>query len=76
MTVRTPSYRLYKSSGQLVVTIAGGDYYLGKWNSSEIKTEYDRLIAEWVANGRRRLEADSRPKDLTITEVILAFSVD
>jgi hypothetical protein len=53
MSVRTPSYRLHKPSGQAVVTIAGKDFYLGRFGDPASKAEYDRLIAEWLTNGRR-----------------------
>jgi integrase len=73
MTFRTPSYRLHKPSGQAVVTICGRDYYLGRWNTPQSHAEYDRLIAEWLANGRRLRGQDATPSDITVTEVILAF---
>jgi hypothetical protein len=53
ITSRVPSYRRHKPTGQAVVTINGRDLYLGKWNSAASKDEYDRLIAEFLANGRR-----------------------
>ncbi|MFN6129996.1 MAG: hypothetical protein ACK494_14025, partial [Planctomycetota bacterium] len=66
---RVPSYRRHKPTGQAVVTIHGRDLYLGKWNSAESKDEYDRLIAEFLANGRRlQTEADS-----TVVEVLNAY---
>ena len=52
-TLRVPSYRRHKPTGQAVVTINGTDLYLGKWNTAASKAEYDRLIAEFLANGRR-----------------------
>ena len=52
-SVSTPSYRRHKRSGQAVVTIGGTDHYLGPWKSKASRTEYDRLIGEWLANGRR-----------------------
>jgi hypothetical protein len=51
--VRTPSYRLHKPSGQAVVTLKGRDFYLGRHGSPESRAEYDRLVGEWLANGRR-----------------------
>ena len=68
---RTPKYRLHKPRNRAVVTIDGRDYYLGPYNSLESKAEYDRLIALWLANGRR-MPADD-PDDLTIDQVIAAF---
>lgn len=50
---RVPSYRRHKPTGQAVVTLNGRDLYLGKWNTTASKAEYDRLIAEFLANGRR-----------------------
>jgi integrase len=53
MSFRTPSYRLHKPTNQAVVTIGGRDYYLGTYNSAKSRAEYDRLISEWLANGRQ-----------------------
>lgn len=68
--LRTPSYRLHKPSGQAVVTIEGRDFYLGKFGSPESRSECDRLIAEWLAAGRR-LPAPGA--DLTVNEVMSAY---
>src|SRR5689334_1835211 len=48
-----PTYRRHRASGQAVVTLNGVDRYLGRWNSPESKSEYDRVINEWLALGRR-----------------------
>lgn len=66
---RVPSYRRHKPTGQAVVTINGRDLYLGKWNTAASKAEYDRLIAEYLANGRR-LQSNS---DSTVVEVLNAY---
>ena len=68
-TSRVPSYRRHKSTGQAVVTISGRDIYLGKWDSAASKAEYDRLIAEFLANGRR-LQSNA---DETVVEVLNAY---
>lgn len=66
---RLPSYRLHKPTGQAVVTLNGRDIYLGKWNSAASRSEYDRLIAEFLANGRQlRYEVDT-----TVVEVLNAY---
>jgi hypothetical protein len=50
------------------VTIIGQDLYLGKWNTAASRAEYDRLIAEFLANGRQlRSEIES-----TVVEIINA----
>ena len=57
-TNRPPSYRLHKATGQAVVTIDARDHYLGRYDSAESRAEYDRLIAEWLANGRQLPASD------------------
>ena len=75
MPVRTPSYRLHKSSGQAVVTIHGRDHYLGKHGSPESEQAYRRVVAEWLASGRVGQDARREPGSSgpTVEEVILAF---
>jgi len=48
-----PKYCRHKSSGRAFVRIGGKMYYLGKYDSEASKREYDRIIAEFVANGRQ-----------------------
>ena len=48
-----PSYRLHKQSGQALVTLNGRDVLLGKHDSPDSRQEYNRVIAEWLANGRQ-----------------------
>jgi integrase len=56
------------------VTIGGRDVYLGKHGTPESRAEYDRLIAEWLATGRRPLVARSNSSaDLTINEMLEAY---
>lgn len=66
MSMRTPSYRLHKATGQAVCTLSGKDCYLGKFGSTESKDAYLRLIAEWNLAGRR---LDPR-HDLSVTELV------
>jgi len=73
MSFRASTYRLHKPSGQAVVTIDGRDHYLGRWNTPQSRAEYDRLIAEWLAHGRRLPGTEPGEPDHTVTEVILAF---
>lgn len=47
-----PSYRLQKQSGQVIVTLSGKDFYLGPHSSEKSRAEYDRLLGEWLDNGR------------------------
>jgi integrase len=72
VSARTPSYRIHKSSGQAVVTLDGRDYYLGRYGSVASRAEYDRLISEWLANGRRM--PSSAPSDLAVAELIAQYT--
>jgi hypothetical protein len=45
-----PKYCRHKSSGRAYVRIGGKMYYLGKYGSEASRREYDRIIAEFVAN--------------------------
>jgi hypothetical protein len=65
-SLRTPSYRHHKPTGQAVVTLDGRYFYLGRHGSPESHVEYNRLVSDWLANGRR-LPAVS---DMTVCELI------
>jgi hypothetical protein len=69
---RTPAYCLHKATGQAVVRIDGKDYYLGKHGSPESRAEYDRLIAEWLGNGRR-LAPLTTGDGQTVAELVLSY---
>jgi hypothetical protein len=77
---RTPSLRRHKASALGVVTLNGKEVYLGHWPTghknppADVRAEYDRRIAEWLANGRQLLaSAATKPDGITINELMLAF---
>ena len=73
-TLRTPSYRLHRPFGQAVVTLGGRDFYLGKNGSPGSRAEYDRMLVEWISNGRRLPgPASGRGSDTTVNELLLAY---
>jgi hypothetical protein len=65
LTRSNPSYRKHKASGQAVVTINGRDVYLGPYGSRVSRDGYDRVIGEWLTNGRRPAP-DAQTGDLTV----------
>jgi integrase len=69
MSPRTPSYRLHKPSGQAVVTLDGRDVYLGRHGTPQSRAEYDRLLAEWLANGRRSAPG----ADAAVSELMVGY---
>lgn len=66
-----PKYCKHRASGQAVVTLNGRDIYLGPHNTRASKLEYDRLIGEWLANGRQLAGIESQ--DITVAEQLVLF---
>ena len=68
---KIPKMSHHQASDQAVVRLAGKDFYLGPWGTKVARIEYDRVIAEWLAAGRRpsALGVDA----ITVTEVLAAF---
>jgi integrase len=71
---RQPSYRLHKASGQAVVTIDRKDHYLGKYESSESRILYSRLITKWLQGETLTPPAsDSDPSEITVAELAAVY---
>ena len=65
-----PKYCLHKASGRASVRIDGKMYYLGKHGSQASRREYDRIIGEFIANGR---QAFHDPDTVLIENLIVSF---
>lgn len=78
-TPRIPKMTHHKASGQAVVRLSQRDHYLGNWGTNTAKAEYDRLVAEWLANGRRALGGDGADRGgpagdgKEVAEILAAF---
>ena len=70
---QVPGYRRHRRSGQAVVSLDGGDYYLGPHGTQVSKDEYDRLTGIWKANGRRMPVNDDATANLTVIEVMAPY---
>jgi len=69
-----PRYRHHKARNLAVVRLGGRDHYLGPWKSLASYVEYDRLIAEYLANGRRPLDDQEGQDDApTVAELMVAY---
>jgi integrase len=69
-----PRYRKHRASGHAIVTLSGHDFYLGPHGTKASMVEYDRLIAEWLARGRRALDhAAADTIGVTVVELITAY---
>jgi hypothetical protein len=53
---------------QAVVTLNGRDIYLDRYGSRKSRAEFDRLLAEWLSNGRR-LPPPAAGSDIRVNEL-------
>src|SRR5258708_2957523 len=67
---RIPQICRHKATGRAVVRLNGHDYYLGRFGSAASKHGYEKLIAEWLANGRQLPDATA---NLSVNNLILAY---
>lgn len=65
-----PPFKLHKGSAQGYVNLDDKRRYLGRFDLPETRQRYDRLIAEWLSNGRR-LAVD--PDEITVSELTIRF---
>ena len=72
---RLPKLRCHRASKQGVVELAGKQHYLGPHGSPECEAAYNKLIAEWLANGKKpvalveQVEQTDSPAGLAVVEV-------
>jgi integrase len=74
--IRIPKYRLHRPTGLGVVRLNGHDVYLGLHGTPESRKKYERVIAEWLANGRvlpPRPPATAPANGLAMCELMLAY---
>ena len=67
-----PSYRHHKASGRAFVRFGNYNHYLGFYGTMESKAEYDRIIREWLANGRQ-FSHQEQHQPITINGLCIAF---
>lgn len=72
LTSSVPRYCHHRPSGKAFVRLNGKQIYLGPWKSKASKLEYDRLIGEWLAEGRR-LPGSASGRDLTVVELCAKY---
>jgi integrase len=72
LTKAVPKYQKHRASGQAVVRLSGQDFYLGPHGTRASKLEYDRVICEWLANGRR-LSAPPENGGVAVIELIARY---
>lgn len=67
-----PKYRRQKSKpyDRAFVELNGQRIYLGRWDSPKSKEQYERLMADWLANGRQLSVAAD---EILINELLTRF---
>jgi integrase len=69
-----PRYTKHRATGQAVVTLSGQDFYLGPHGTKTSHLEFDRVVAEWLARGRRPLNKQGIDGHaLTVVELLAAY---
>lgn len=64
---RVPTLCRHKATGQAVVRLDGKDRYCGAWGTGAARARYDRLIGQWLANGRALPAVTDAP--ITVVEL-------
>ncbi len=72
-SLQIPRYRLHRPSGRAVVTLNGRDCYLGVHGTAASRAEYDRLLHEWLANGRRVPDRGDNSPSITVDQLLVAY---
>lgn len=72
-TTKPPAYRLYKRTGQAVVTLNGRDHYLGRHGTKASRDAYARLVGEWLQHGRTLPGSRSEAEGVSVSELIAAY---
>src|SRR5687768_4779097 len=67
---KVPQMRRHKAKNLAYVNLSGHMVYLGPWGSAVAAAEYDRVVVEFLANGRRSASQDH---DVTIAELVNAY---
>ena len=70
-TINLPKLRKHPKGS--VVVLDGKYLYCGPYGSIEVRQRYERLIAEWLANGRRLPSPQPNDSELTIDELLLDY---
>lgn len=73
-----PSHCHHRPTSRGYVRIDGKMLYTGTWGTQAAKDEYDRLIGEWIANGRKMPQDASNAVDgvntgVSVNQVLAAF---
>jgi hypothetical protein len=66
LNASVPKYRKHKASEQVFVELSGKRLYCGPHGTNASKIEYDRLVGEWLANGRHPAVSS---KEITVVEL-------
>jgi integrase len=78
-SIDSPRYLLHKATGQARVIIDGKTHYLGAYGSPASIEKYNRLVAEYLNNGRslppRTSPTGGDPNAITIAEMVANYTL-
>jgi len=72
---RTPGHCRHKAKNLGYVRLSGRIFYTGRWGTEEAERQYERLLAEWLRNGRVLTDADSERSGYWVLDLIADFWV-
>lgn len=55
------------------VRLSGKSYCTGRWATPESEAKYDRLVQEWIANGRQSLEPQLDSDAYVVSDLLADF---
>ena len=67
-----PGYLKHKATGQAIVVLQGKTVYLGRYKSKASREAYEKIIAEYLANGKKLPPTRSRT-EVTIEELAVKY---
>jgi hypothetical protein len=67
-----PKLRHHKASGRAYVVLNKRAIWLGKYGDQEAQQNYNKIIAEWLSNGK---QPAGQGRNITINEIIARFWV-
>lgn len=70
-----PDHCHHKGKNLGFVRLNGRPRYTGKWGTERGRAEYDRLIAEWLANGRSLPEDDGDRSSFLVRDLVADYLV-
>lgn len=74
---KVPKYCHHKATDQAYIFLNGKRFYLGKYGSEDSHKKFDKILSEWIAQGRRLAEGSRHvpgsSTQATVAEIAAAY---